>query len=138
MKRVNSIRYGLWRVVLATMLAAGGALANEIPWRTVDGGASETSLGTTLVLQATIGQHDAGALSGASQSVIGGYWSPEPDAAPCTGDLDGDNQVSLTDLAILLSDFDCVGACAGDVDMDGDTDITDLALLLSLFDASCN
>ena len=50
------------------------------------------------------------------------------------GDLDGDGDVDLTDLTILLSDFDCVGGgCVGDVDGDGDTDLTDLAALLGSF-----
>ena len=50
------------------------------------------------------------------------------------GDLDGDGDVDLTDLTILLSDFDCVGAgCTGDVDGDGQTTLTDLALLLANF-----
>ena len=56
---------------------------------------------------------------------------------PCPGDVDGDNDVDLTDLAVLLSDFECVGTCAGDVDGDGDTDLTDLALLLADFGVPC-
>ena len=56
----------------------------------------------------------------------------------CQGDLNGDDSVDLTDLAILLSDFDCQGAnCVGDVDGDGDTDLQDLAVLLSVFGAPC-
>ena len=51
------------------------------------------------------------------------------------GDLNGDARVDLTDLALLLADYDCVAEqCVGDVDGDGDTDLTDLALLLSNFD----
>ncbi|RMF75928.1 MAG: hypothetical protein D6744_12895, partial [Planctomycetota bacterium] len=55
------------------------------------------------------------------------------------GDLNGDGTVGLTDLAILLSDFDCTAppSCAGDVDGDGDTDLTDLAKLLANFDTTC-
>ena len=60
--------------------------------------------------------------------------SPEPS---CIGDLDGDLDVDLTDLALLLSDFDCTSGCVGDVDGDGDTDLTDLALLLANFDQAC-
>ena len=57
---------------------------------------------------------------------------------PCPWSLDGNRVVDLTDLAILLSDFDCTGGgCAGDVDGDGDTDLTDLALLLTHFDEVC-
>jgi len=54
------------------------------------------------------------------------------DARP--GDLDGDGDVDLTDLAILLADYGCTsGTCPGDVDGDGDTDLGDLALLLANF-----
>lgn len=57
---------------------------------------------------------------------------------PCLGDLDGDRDRDLTDLALLLADFDCSGGgCSGDVDDDGDTDLTDLALRLSVFEVSC-
>ena len=63
--------------------------------------------------------------------------SPNP-CVPCTGDLDGDNDVDLTDLAMLLADFDCTGGgCTGDADGDGDTDLTDLAVLLANFEAPC-
>ncbi|RMF85414.1 MAG: hypothetical protein D6744_01435 [Planctomycetota bacterium] len=57
--------------------------------------------------------------------------------APCPGDLNGDRTVDLTDLALLLSDFDCTSGCSGDVDGDDDTDLTDLAILLANFDATC-
>lgn len=61
----------------------------------------------------------------------------EPNVPPCGGaDLNGDNVVDLTDLAILLSDFDCTSACVGDVDGDDDTDLTDLAVLLANFDCT--
>ena len=52
-------------------------------------------------------------------------------------DLDDDCDVDLTDLALLLSDFDCTGGCTGDTNGDGNTDLTDLARVLSFFDATC-
>ncbi|RMF74719.1 MAG: hypothetical protein D6744_14210 [Planctomycetota bacterium] len=60
-------------------------------------------------------------------------------ASPCPGDVDGDNVTDLTDLAILLSNFDMTGATLSDGDLSGDgtVDLTDLALLLSAFDAAC-
>lgn len=48
------------------------------------------------------------------------------------GDLDGDGDVDLGDLAVLLADYGCTGGgCSGDIDGDGDTDLADLAALLA-------
>ncbi|MCC6361288.1 MAG: DNRLRE domain-containing protein [Phycisphaerales bacterium] len=55
---------------------------------------------------------------------------------PCLGDLDGNNTVDITDLAILLSSFGG-GAGPADLDSDGDVDITDLSTLLSRFGVTC-
>ena len=60
------------------------------------------------------------------------------DPRPCVGDINGDDEVDLADLALLLADLDCAGgACSGDVDGDGDTDLTDLSVLLANFGAVC-
>jgi hypothetical protein len=56
---------------------------------------------------------------------------------PCPGDLDGDADVDLDDLTLLLQDFGCASGCAGDLDGDGDTDLDDLTLLLQQFGAVC-
>jgi len=60
-------------------------------------------------------------------------------APDCPGDLDNDNDVDLTDLALFLSSFGCTppASCTGDIDGDGDTDLTDLALFLSAFGRPC-
>lgn len=50
------------------------------------------------------------------------------------GDLDGDGDVDLSDLALLLSDFGCSAeSCVGDIDGNGFTDLADLATLLAHF-----
>lgn len=61
-----------------------------------------------------------------------GVWRlTEPTLA---SDLDGDGDVDLGDLGILLADFGCdTGSCAGDIDGDGATGLGDLGLLLSEF-----
>ncbi|MFQ5805875.1 MAG: hypothetical protein ACE5I3_05430 [Phycisphaerae bacterium] len=53
---------------------------------------------------------------------------------PLLGDLDGDGDVDLSDLAILLSNYGVVGGAQyedGDLDGDGDVDLSDLAALLA-------
>ncbi|MFN0137328.1 MAG: hypothetical protein ACKVS9_14590 [Phycisphaerae bacterium] len=65
-------------------------------------------------------------------SPLAAPWFARPDP-PLSGDLDGDEDVDLTDLSRLLSDFGCASACAADVDGDGDTDLSDLSQLLANF-----
>ncbi len=57
----------------------------------------------------------------------------------CAGDLDGDFQIGLTDLARMLSHFGTSGRYAdGDLDGDGDVDLSDLSALLGVFGTSCD
>lgn len=54
------------------------------------------------------------------------------------GDLNGDHAVSLSDLAVLLSEFGTMGSgLAGDLDADGDVDLSDLAVMLNQFGDRC-
>lgn len=58
----------------------------------------------------------------------------------CAGDLNGDGQVALDDLATLLANFGAASGAApedGDLDGDGDVDLADLATLLSVFGTPC-
>ena len=138
-RRRPEIRRVLSSIVMCAMLcvAQTPGQALRIDWFTVDGGGGY-SAGGALELSGTIGQPDAGVLTGGAFELVGGFWGGTGAPEPCPGDLDGDLTVTLTDLALLLSDFDCTNACAGDVDDDDDTDLTDLAVLLANFDLTCN
>ncbi|MFN0135723.1 MAG: dockerin type I domain-containing protein [Phycisphaerae bacterium] len=60
--------------------------------------------------------------------------------AVCVGDVDGDGDVDLTDLATLLTNFGQPSGATledGDLDRDADVDLTDLAMLLAQFGTSC-
>lgn len=70
---------------------------------------------------------------------LGACWI-EIGGTPCLGDLDGDRNITLSDLAILLANFASAGPVEpdqGDLDLDGDVDLQDLAYLLSRFGMSC-
>ena len=62
----------------------------------------------------------------------------EPPA--CQGDLDGDNDIDLADLQILLANYGSITAEyeQGDLDLDDDIDLADLQILLSVYGQTCN
>jgi Dockerin type I domain len=56
----------------------------------------------------------------------------------CPGDVNGDNNVNLTDLATLLANFGGAGLpTQGDLNGDGQINLTDLAILLANFGSTC-
>jgi hypothetical protein len=58
----------------------------------------------------------------------------------CFGDLDGDNDVDLNDLSLLLSHYGMTSGAEyehGDLDGDGDVDLNDLSQLLAVYGTSC-
>ena len=58
----------------------------------------------------------------------------------CFGDLNGDDEINIADLAELLGHYGDSGVdyTAGDLDDDGDVDIQDLAELLGLYGTECS
>ncbi len=58
---------------------------------------------------------------------------------PCPGDLDGDGEVGLSDLAIMLSNYGQPAGSyyEGDFNADGLVDLTDLAMFLSYYGDVC-
>jgi len=56
----------------------------------------------------------------------------------CPGDTDGDNDVDISDLGIVLAQFGTSGGgLQGDVNQDGAVDITDLGIVLANFGSAC-
>lgn len=77
--RVNRARWiGLVIALGLLALTAGVVLAQnggyELNWWTIDGG-GVTSQGGEYALSGTIGQPDAGTVSGGGYRVTGGFWS---------------------------------------------------------------
>lgn len=70
----------LWLLVIEVNANQTGILT--LPWSTVDGGAPETIQGGFYQLRGTIGQADAGVLSGGLYTLHGGYWQPNAASIP--------------------------------------------------------
>ena len=65
-------------LVLLATVSAGYAYMNgyTLPWWTVDGGGGRSS-NAQYSLSGTIGQTDAGVLSGGNYTLLGGFWGGE-------------------------------------------------------------
>ena len=88
----------------ATLLAGSAASAQiaSVSWRTIDGG-GETSTGGNYTLSGTIGQHDAGTLSGFGYEIQGGFWPGITATQQCYANCDGSTLLPVLNVA----DFVC-------------------------------
>lgn len=117
--------------LIMTAIAVGGTY--NLSWYTIDTGGG-TSTNGALMLNGTIGQHDAGGpMTGGSYALTGGFWAGQSSVQPdtCPPDLNGDSQVNVADMLALLSDWGACSGCDGDLTGDGMVNTLDLLNLLS-------
>ena len=133
-------RRNIFAALVLGLSIAGAAQAQfAIDWWTVDGGGAMFSTGGNYSLGGTIGQPDAGVMSGGNFTLVGGFWAVTlPSApAPCLGDADCSGAVDFFDIDPFVAKLGCpssdpVGCAAGctwqnsDVDQDGDVDFFDI------------
>lgn len=70
------LRRAAWTCCLAmtTVSAAGAQAYDPLEWSSIDSGGRMNSAGGNYLLSGTIGQHDAGLLTGGSFTLLGGFW----------------------------------------------------------------
>ena len=126
-----------WMTTLLLLLGGTGSAFGQLDlsWNTIGPGGHVDMAAGTLTLGGTIGEMDAGSMSGGSLKLRGGFWAGIQFNS-CSGDVNGDGVTDLTDLALVLSDFGCSGGCTADLTGDGNTDLSDLAIVLSDFGCS--
>jgi hypothetical protein len=77
----NKHEAGILLTLVALLLLAGVAVhaqvggGYELTWSTVDGGGATFSTGNGYSLGGTIGQPDAGTMTGGEYTLAGGFWS---------------------------------------------------------------
>ena len=126
-------------LVIGTSAAARFAAIDadfDLTWHTIDGGGG-ASAGGGFELAGTIGQPDAGTMTGGDFILSGGFMAGVSAAPPeppiCPADINGDAEVDGADLSLLLGAWgqcDDPEACAADLTGDGQVDGADLSLLL--------
>ena len=113
----------------STLLAFAGEPAFEIDRSTIDGGGGMRSMGGPFELSGTIGQHDAGVMSGGDFELTGGFWF-----ALSPTDCNEDGAVDLMDYFVFSAcldgpDGDVLAGCeCYDVDHSGTVDLRDFAV----------
>ena len=142
---------------ILTFAALAQAAGNnfECNWHTIDaGGGTSTggAPGNEFQLSGTIGQHDAGEMTGSNFSLTGGFWAIGADPGfVCVGDFVSnatfqpppDGNVDGADLAFLLGEWgpnpgspaDMVDSTTFQPPPDGVVDAADLAVLLGAWGA---
>ncbi|MCH7872755.1 MAG: hypothetical protein IID33_13745 [Planctomycetes bacterium] len=120
--------------VILTLALAPALLAQDfdISWYTIDGGGEMFTSGGDFELSGTIGQPDAGAMTGGDFELVGGFWAvgggDNPPCDPC--DMNCDGTVDAGDIEffidILFAGATPCGACTGDTNDDGFVDAADI------------
>ena len=136
MKLDSTIRYGFVTMLLTTaVMVAAVPPEYEITRSTINGGGVMRSSGGEFEMSSTLGQPDAGVMTGGDFELSGGFWFEVPPT-----DCDDDGLVSLFDQETLTS---CLLGPGGgidpspcpcfDVDRDGDITLNDYARLQAGF-----
>ncbi len=124
----------------ATLCAAvytAEAQTFEMDWHTVDGGGEMFTTGGAFELSGTMGQPDAGAMTGGDFGLVGGFWAigggDSPPCDPCDMNCDGDvNAIDIEPfLDLLFSGGMPCNTCTGDVNGDGSIDALDIEPFLN-------
>src|SRR4051812_22111573 len=124
----------------ACALAAPAHAQISLSWWTVDGGGGTSAGAGGLSLSATVGQCDAGTLSGGGLTLSGGFWSAP--GQTCYANCDGSTTAPLLNVA----DFSCFlqKFAAGDAyaNCDGSAaqpvlNVADFSCFLQRFAAGC-
>lgn len=126
--------------LIACLAGKARAQTYDVPWFVVDAGGTDFCEGGGHEIAGSIGLPTAFTeMTGGGYELVGGFWNVEV-AIPCIGDIEGDRDVDLQDLAFLLAHFGQTSGALfadGDVEGDGDVDLQDLAFLLANFGLSC-
>jgi hypothetical protein len=119
----------------ALLLTSAASAQFAVNWFTIDGGGG-TSTGGTFSVSGTVGQPDAGAMTGGTYMLYGGFWTVTAVSNVKKGDLNCDGVVDFKDInpfVLLLSNpgawqatYPACPMSNGDCNNDGIVDFKDI------------
>lgn len=129
------------RLGLQLQQTSNGPRAGEqINWDVIASGGGPMS-SANFILDGTLGQPVAGESSSPNFALNAGYWQNFAAASYTCGDVDGNNQIDITDAVFLVNYIFASGAPPdplerGDVDCNNQVDITDAVYIVNYIFAS--
>ncbi|QOJ01517.1 MAG: hypothetical protein HRU70_13900 [Phycisphaeraceae bacterium] len=128
----------LGAIAAAALCGTAAAQPFEITWHTIDGGGGR-STGGTFAVTGTIGQWDAGTVTGGVFEIRGGFWDL-PGEPTCPADFNGDGFVDFFDFQDFVDCFEGVFCPPGkdaDFNLDGFVDFFDFQDFVDAFEIGC-
>jgi hypothetical protein len=122
--------------VIAALATGASGQTYEIPWYTIDSGGEMFTFGGPFELSGTIGQHDAGTLTGGEYQLAGGFWPVAQASPPCVADFNHDGSVNTLDVLAFLNAWS-TGDPAADINGDGNVNTLDVLAFLNLWSVGC-
>ena len=105
MKRIRPLPIRL-SLVMALSVTAMATADYTIDWHTVDGGGHMSSTGGDLELSGTIGQPDAGVMTGGDLELVGGFWALRPSLVLVSAKPSDESSLPKTQNNLILCVFD--------------------------------
>lgn len=124
--KITVIAFAIW-------IASSGAFGQtyDLSWHTIDCGGAMFSTGGTYSLGGTIGQPDAGGMSGGTYQLVGGFW-PVTQVCYCLGDMNGDGRKDGRDVQKFVNCVIAGGSCScADVDSANGVTTADVAIFVT-------
>lgn len=139
MRSMLSARHVLFLTVCALLAVPSIAADFDLAWHTMDGGGGYSS-SSTFELTGTIGQPDAGPMTGGMFELSGGFWPAFVPRCSCLGDMNGDGAKNGSDIQRFVTCVISGGSCTcADLDTLNGVTLDDATLFVDdlLADAVC-
>ncbi len=113
-KSITIVGNGMSRFAAVALIlgvaSVGFAQTYDLTWHSIDGGGG-FSAGGSFELEGTIGQPDAGILTGGNFELSGGFWAGGVPQCACLGDMNADGDRNGADITAFVGCVIQGGSC---------------------------